>query len=108
MKKNLLILQILLILSIVPVSAQTPQPCPPAVLQWRNAITPTEIREYLSHAKSITEWRLLVAKIRDLNSGQLPAFWQKEIIESGYFAGLFYSWDPKLRKDDSDVDRNKK
>lgn len=97
MKHLLRFLAALLILSPA-IAAQQPHcPAPPPVLHWRNAITPNEVRDFLSHSKSILEWDANVATILWLNSGKLPAFWQKEILDSGFAEGLRLSWDSRLR-----------
>lgn len=83
---------VVVILLCVSAYSQQPCQCPPPVLHWRAAITPTEIREFLSHSHNLREWNKNVAKIRELNSGQLPRFWQREIIDSQYFDGLQRSW----------------
>lgn len=76
----------------------TTQQCPPPVLHWRAAITPTEIREFLSHSKHIREWNQNVETIRALNSGELPRFWNKEILDTGFFVGLKDSWGTQFRE----------
>lgn len=91
MRKYLSTIALLFILA-VPALAQQPCPAPPNVLHWRNQITPTEIREYLSHSKSLREWNRNVAVITGLNSGRLPSFWDKEIIRNGFFRDLAISW----------------
>lgn len=61
-------------------------------------LTPTAIREYLSHSKSITEWDLRVEQVKRENNGKLPEFWQREIVDSQYFDGLLHSFDSQLQK----------
>lgn len=63
-------------------------------------LSPVQVREFLSHSRSITEWRENVETVKKFNGGKLPDYWQKEIIDSQYFDGLFFSWDTRLRKTD--------
>ena len=58
----------------------------------------TETKDFLSHARSITEWDQVVENIRVLNNGVLPDWWQAEIIDSQFFDGLRLSWDSQLQK----------
>lgn len=87
---------IALLLILTPVFAQSP--CQP-VLHWRSAITPTEIREYLSYSHNLDEWLANVERIKALNSGALPVWWKREIIESQYFDGLRRSWGTGLAQE---------
>lgn len=61
-------------------------------------LTPTALREYLSHSKSITEFDLRVEQIKRENNGRLPEFWEREIVNSQYFSMLRLSWDSQLQK----------
>lgn len=65
-------------------------------------LTPTAVREYLSHSKSIAEWDLRVEQVKRENNGKLPDFWDREIIQSQYFDGLKKSWNSTLQKRDNE------
>ena len=56
-----------------------------------------EVKEFLSHAKSMDEWNLYVENIKRKEGGKLPDFWQDEIIDSGFAEGQRLSFDSQLQ-----------
>ena len=58
----------------------------------------TQTKDFLARARSITEWDQLVENIRVLNNGVLPAWWDKEIVKSGFAEGQRLSFDSQLQK----------